>query len=755
MLGVTAMQLMWLMAVAMLTTWIVVSWRATVGLARRVHALEDQARTGPASTAASAATSIASPAPPAPTAIATATSIAAAAGDDIAAPSAPRPPPWSRATSASSPSTPVPSGAAPASSAPRGLEERAGKQWATWLGALALLAAGAYYLQLASGNGSLGPVAKLAIALGAALFAALLGDRFIRRDVRVLGQALLGVGLGVGFGAVYAGFARYHLYAPTTGAAAMIAITAIGMTIAVRRDAPAIATLAVLGGYLTPALASDGSGARDVLFTYLMVLDVGVLAVALLRRWRGLELLAGLGTAALFAGWYDRAAEPGVAITLAWCLGFGALFVTLPLLHHLRRRIALGRRRIVMAIVAGAVTFAFGCEILDGVARHLALLALALAAAYVAVAALTRRRLPDDGFAHAAFAVAAAAFATLALPLELRGRGLALAWAIEGPALLALGARYRLAAVRHLGAVALALAVVRLFTAHWPLHSGAVVPFVNAELVSAMTVAVAAGLYGWRGRAIAAAQLDPRGGWLALVAGVVGLALALGLVDRELLHAVARAADPATPRLIELGWWLLVGAAVVAIGLRRGPATSSLAWWTAAGATAIAAGLAIDVAALPPVGVAFANLRFVLPVAACALAATLAWLGHRRGGDDATWAPLVGVGAAIGLWLLISHEAWAHARTGVDDDARARWLGHAALSCAWSVMAATTLVVGFARRHAAARVAGLALFGLAAAKMLLVDLARVQQGYRVLSLVVLGVLLLGASWLYHRRGARG
>lgn len=747
MLGVIAMQLMWLMAVAILTTWIVMSWRATVGLARRVHALEDQARAGQASTAAP-------PAPPATTASATWPGVAEVA-DVVAAPVAPRPPPWSRATSAPPPTTPDSTGPAPAPSAPRGLEERAGKQWATWLGALALLGAGAYYFQLASGNGSLGPAAKLAIALGAALVAGLLGDRFVRRDVRLLGQALLGVGLGVGFGAVYAGFARYHLYPPTTGAAAMIAITAIGMTIAVRRDAPVIATLAVLGGYLTPALASDGSGARDVLFTYLMVLDVGVLAVALLRRWRGLEILAGLGTAALFAAWYHRAAEPGVAITLAWCLGFGALFVTLPLVHHLRRRIALRRPRIAMAIVAGAVTFAFGCEILDGVGRHLALLALALAAAYTAVAALTRRRLPDDGFAHAAFAAAAAAFATLALPLELRGRGLALAWAIEGPALLALGARYRLAAVRHLGAVAVALAVVRLFTAHWPLHTGPVVPFVNAELASAMMVAVAAGLYGWRGRAIAAAQLDPRGGWLALVAGAIGLALALGLVDRELIHAAARAADPGTPRLIELGWWLVVGGAVVAGGLRRGQAPSSLAWWTAAGATAIAAGLAIDVAALPPVGVVFANLRFALPVAACALAATLAWLGHRRGGDDATWAPLVGAGAALGLWLLVSHEAWAHARAGVDDDERARWLGHAALSCAWSAMAAITLVIGFARRHAAARVAGLALFGLAAAKMLLVDLARVEQGYRVLSLVVLGVLLLGVSWLYHRRGARG
>jgi uncharacterized membrane protein len=379
-----------------------------------------------------------------------------------------------------------------APSAMVGLEERIGKQWASWLGAIALLAAGAYYFQLAAGHGRVGPVGKLVAAIGVAMMAAIAGDRFMRRTARVLGQALLGVGLGLGFGAIYAGFARYELYGASTAAAVMVAITTIGMTSAVWRDAPAIAILAVIGGYLTPALASDGGGTREMLFTYLLVLDLGVLGVALLRRWRAVEVLAGLGTALLFAGWYHRTEEPGVAPTLLWCLGFGALFVALPLIHHLRRRIALSRPRIVMAIVAGAVTFGFGCEIVDGVGHDMALLALGLALAYGAVTVLTARRLPGDGFARAAFAVATVGFATLALPLELRGRGLALAWALEGPLLLALGARHRLAIVRHLGALAIGLAMVRLFSAHWPLHAGPATAFVNAELASAMLVALAA-----------------------------------------------------------------------------------------------------------------------------------------------------------------------------------------------------------------------------------------------------------------------
>ncbi|HVV88380.1 MAG TPA: DUF2339 domain-containing protein [Kofleriaceae bacterium] len=627
-----------------------------------------------------------------------------------------------------------------------GLEEWFGRQWATWLGALALLGAGGYYFQLAAGHGSFSPTAKLAIALAAGAVATLIGDRMIRRDARLLGQALLGVGLGLGFGATYAGFATYELYGAHAGALAMIAITVAGMTLAVRRDAPVVAFLAVLGGYLTPALASDGGGSRDVLFAYLLVLDVGVLGVALLRRWRALEILAGAGTGVLFAAWYHVTDAPGVAGTLAWCIGFGALFVTLPLAHHLRRRIALSVARILMAIVAGVVTFACGCVILHGGSHQVALLALGIAAAYLLVAVITRRRLPGDQLAHAAFAVTSAAFATLALPFELRGHGLALAWAVEGPVLLALGAHYRLTAVRHLGAGALLLAVGRLFVAHWPLHTGPVTPFLNLELAGPMLVVASAALYAFAGRHLAAAFLDRRGRWLADAAGVLAALLAIGLVDRELAFAGAASSAPGAGWEAELVWWLtLTGAALASTR-----AFPRLGRWTAAGACTVAAGLALAVLTLPAAGVPFVNLGFLLPAVTCVAVGLVVACFWPAREVTTSWQFLAVVGAAIALWSLASHEAWAHVRAGVDDPDRARWLGLAALSCTWSVMAGVALVLGFVYRKAGVRQAALAMFGGTVVKVLAVDLPSVQQGYRVLSLAVLGVLLLGASWLYHR-----
>jgi uncharacterized membrane protein len=49
-----------------------------------------------------------------------------------------------------------------------------------------------------------------------------------------------------------------------------------------------------------------------------------------------------------------------------------------------------------------------------------------------------------------------------------------------------------------------------------------------------------------------------------------------------------------------------------------------------------------------------------------------------------------------------------------------------------------------------ARISGLALLTLVTAKVFVIDLAALDVAYRVLSFVALGVLLLGAAYLYRR-----
>jgi len=81
---------------------------------------------------------------------------------------------------------------------------------------------------------------------------------------------------------------------------------------------------------------------------------------------------------------------------------------------------------------------------------------------------------------------------------------------------------------------------------------------------------------------------------------------------------------------------------------------------------------------------------------------------------------------------------------------RERWLGQMALSVLWALYAAVLATIGFARRSASVRWAALILFAIAIVKAMIVDIAYLQQLYRIIVFFVLGVLLLLVAWAYHR-----
>ena len=67
-----------------------------------------------------------------------------------------------------------------------------------------------------------------------------------------------------------------------------------------------VAILGLVGGFLTPALLSTGQDNPLGLFSYIALLDVGLLALAFHRRWRFLALMAAVGTLLLQLGWMSE-----------------------------------------------------------------------------------------------------------------------------------------------------------------------------------------------------------------------------------------------------------------------------------------------------------------------------------------------------------------------------------------------------------------------------------------------------------------
>src|SRR5215468_10912098 len=245
-------------------------------------------------------------------------------------------PAWSSAEAAA-PATPPP-GMPPA--AGLNLEQRIGARWTTWVGAVAILFAAAFAVKLSIENNLIGPRARLGFGLVAGLV--LLGAGLIlrrRRDMPYLSEALAGLGLGLCYLSLFAGYAYYDLLQVGTAFALMFIVTVLGTSVAVATERQATAVLALLGGLLTPVLLARAEPNERGFLGYLVVLDLLIFAIARFRSWRGLNRLAWAGTVLLLAPVLTR--QPEGASRGPSRAPLGALRALPP--HAARARVAPGR----------------------------------------------------------------------------------------------------------------------------------------------------------------------------------------------------------------------------------------------------------------------------------------------------------------------------------------------------------------------------------------------------------------------------
>ncbi|MDQ3865551.1 MAG: DUF2339 domain-containing protein, partial [Actinomycetota bacterium] len=135
-----------------------------------------------------------------------------------------------------------------------------------------------------------------------------------------------------------------------------------------------------------------------------------------------------------------------------------------------------------------------------------------------------------------------------------------------------------------------------------------------------------------------------------------------------------------------------------------------------------------------------------------AVAASAAWAPRGRSARECATLVLVAGSALVylaSLAIVTAFQPGAEALdTGVGLDVRQQ--GQALLSVFWSVLGVALLSAGLRGDRSGVRRSGFALLSIAVAKVFLFDMAALESGYRVLSFVVLGLLLLAGAYAYQR-----
>src|SRR6185436_12546038 len=114
--------------------------------------------------------------------------------------------------------------------------------------------------------------------------------------------------------------------------------------------------------FLTPVLIKSGHDNPLGLFGYIALLDAGLVAVALHRRWLYLVSLGAVGTIAMQIGWAarffqdDPSSQASVAVVI--CVVFAALFLGATILA--RRREQSATELTWSAVAIAGVCYGFG-----------------------------------------------------------------------------------------------------------------------------------------------------------------------------------------------------------------------------------------------------------------------------------------------------------------------------------------------------------------------------------------------------------
>lgn len=206
-----------------------------------------------------------------------------------------------------------------------------------WIGGFVLFLGIVFLVKYSFENNLITPAMRVAIGTVLGLSLIVTGWLTATRRYRVSGQSLCATGVLVLYGNIFAAHVFYHLIELMPAFAAMAMVTGAAFFLAVRMNAQVIVILGLLGGFLTPVLLSTGVDNPAGLFGYIAVLNIGIAAVALRKRWDYLVLLAAAGTILMEFAWADKFFAVSKAnIAFAVFLGFEALFLAI---------FALARRR--------------------------------------------------------------------------------------------------------------------------------------------------------------------------------------------------------------------------------------------------------------------------------------------------------------------------------------------------------------------------------------------------------------------------
>lgn len=346
---------------------------------------------------------------------------------------------------------------------PASMESHLGGNILTRVGIVALIFGLGFLFQYAYVNEWLGPTGWVVLGVIAGILLLSLGEYFHARYT-LYAQALTGGGIGVLYLSIFAAYSLYSLISVFPAYAFMTLITVTGVVVAIRYNSLPLALIGIAGGFLTPILISTGKNNLAALFTYIAILDIGILAVSIFKQWRELNLAGLIGTFVIFMAWFDKFyTKDQLWQTEFFITAFFIIFSLSTIIYLVFRTAPVVTLDMLMMIGVPTVYFGVSWSLLDrDYHDFIGFFALALAVWYFILTYFGYQINKSDKNLVNSLGFIALVFVTIAVPLQISGEWITMTWALESLVLLTVGLLARNFHMRFFALLLLVLVGMRL-----------------------------------------------------------------------------------------------------------------------------------------------------------------------------------------------------------------------------------------------------------------------------------------------------
>jgi uncharacterized membrane protein len=309
------------------------------------------------------------------------------------------------------------------------------------------------------------------VSIGIACGALLIGiAHYLRNGYKAFSSVLVGGGLAIFYFTIAFAFHQYNLISQTPAFIIMVAITLFAVILSLLYDRLEIAVLAAIGGFIAPFLVSNGAGNYIVLFSYLLILNIGLLSLSYFKKWPLLNIIALFFTVIIYGAWavnvfyWAAAIVPPYEGALLFALAYYLLFLAMNMIYNIRNNKPFKAIDFIILLMINCSFYSAGIFILSQWhgGDYNGLFTISVAAINFALAFYFYKTQKGDKNLLYLLIGLTLSFVSLAAPVQLHGHSITLFWSAEAVLLYWLHQRSGIRIFKYSSALISALTLISL-----------------------------------------------------------------------------------------------------------------------------------------------------------------------------------------------------------------------------------------------------------------------------------------------------